>query len=130
MRSFSSSRKWVAVQPHDPEFLRDYDKLADLGGSPAPTLTVREMAISIVELENDSYRRLCEQADELAQVANVDYRRHASLAPIWESWRVDHNHLVEEFDKLKRESRFGRPLYRPQRPSRWGGLIEPVSASG
>jgi hypothetical protein len=30
---------------------------------------------------------------------------------------------VEEFNQLKRESGFGRPLYRPQKPSRWGGLI-------
>ena len=89
-----------------------------------PIVTNGQMIDAITKLENKNYKAFCDQADELAGAAHTDVRRNATLYPLWEEWRLQHNALVDEYDKLKRESRFGPPLYRPQLPSRWSDKID------
>lgn len=107
------------------QFCENYRKIRGFGGSPssAPTMTVHEIAHCIVELENGSYKSFCDQASELDKTLDLDQERRNVLKGLWIEWGQKHNKLVEEFDQLKRETRFGRPLYRPQKPSRWGGMI-------
>lgn len=105
-------------------FCTKAELVLSLGGSPMPVYTVRVLIDAITTLENQTYWRFCQQANELADIAQVDIRCDDELSQLWNDWRQTHNDLVKAFDQLKRESRFPKPLYRPQRESRFGGIVE------
>lgn len=109
------------------EFNESFEKLSTLGGSPMSDLSTEEMIEHLVKLEKGPYQKLCHRGDELAKRAGINVFQDDDLAPLWEKWRESHNALVLEYDELKCESRFGTPLYRPQKESRWGGIVEAPS---
>lgn len=106
------------------EFSEAFKTVARLGGSPIPPIIVGQMIKCITELENEHYKNFWRQSYELAYLAGVDCERDPVLGPLWEKWHVDHNTLVSKYNDLKRVQRYGPPLYRPQKESRWGGIIE------
>lgn len=106
-------------------FNRTYDVLSNLGSSPMPEMTNGEMVESIIRLENENYRKFCDQSYVLGKSLSIKIQTEPDLTNLWGIWCHQHNRLVKEYDILKRESRFGRPLYRPQKPSRWGDAVDP-----
>lgn len=104
-------------------FSENAERLMEYGQSPMPVTTVEQMVNAITALENQTYWRFCEQAKELAAEAGVAIHSDPEIFDIWSKWREAHNGLVESYNALKRESRFPKPLYRPQLASRWGGIV-------
>jgi hypothetical protein len=93
-----------------------YTKLIlGLTDSPGPIITFDKMLDYIFELEKEGYKTFCDQAAEIASVSGVDQR----VDELWTSWRVRHTALVDTYEPIKRDPRFGK-LLRPARPSRWG----------
>lgn len=104
-------------------FCQQYERLSRLVGSPKDTMSIRQMIECVCDLENGSYKRFVDQASELDKALDANNDHRNAIRGLWRDWGERHNRLVEAFDALKRESRYGPPLYRPQRPSRWGGLV-------
>jgi hypothetical protein len=107
-------------------FSEAYNLVEKFGSSPMPVVTNGQMIDCITKLENGNYKQFCDQADDLAKEAGIEIQSEMGLFRLWDEWRHRHNALIEEYDSLKRESRFGSPLYRPQLPSRWGEKIDPL----
>ncbi len=103
-------------------FFGNYEKLSGLLGSPAADLSFEEI-IDCVDGIEKSYETFCGQAGLIA--GGLDYKEHPRFGPMWEVWRETHNEMVEAYEKIRRDVRFGK-LHR-LRPSRWGGIIPPVS---
>lgn len=76
-----------------------------------------------LERTYDSFRA---QSHLISNEGRVDYRRDPKFAAAWDDWRVKHNALVAEYEKIKRDSRFGS-LFRPGQKSEWGGLVGAAS---
>ena len=108
------------------DFWKHYNNLIHGIDSSEPTIRFEALIGCIKGLERNAYRKFCDQADEIAVLGNLDYKRDKSAGPIWEQWRTRHNALVTEYEtKIKTQVRFGK-LFRPLRQSRWGNTIEPA----
>lgn len=55
----------------------------------------------------------------------IEQRRENAIRNAWEHFRESHNQLVDEYNKIKRDVRFGK-LLRPARESRWGPIINAI----
>lgn len=114
------------LQNPDKKELRDfwdnYDRILRGVDSSEPTIRFSALIECIRGLERDSYRRFCEQLNEIADSSGIDYRKDPEIVPLWEDWREHHNALVKEYDKVKRDVRFEK-LFFPRREGRWGGII-------
>ena len=104
-------------------FYGPFDVATSFGGSPLPELSNRELIDCITNLESGAYAEWCKRIDDFALEKGFDPKIHCNFRALWDEWATKHNILVVEYDKLKRESRFPKPLYRPQRPSRWGVIV-------
>ena len=110
-------------------FWDSYEKLSTgLGSSPMAFTSYAEIAECVLRVEG-SYNTFCGQTHLLSNEGKFNYKRHATTASLWEEWRTKHNAMVTAYEKIKRDSRFGKLLFRPVRESRWGGIIEPLDRS-
>ena len=92
-----------------------------------PTIRFDALINCINRLENAAYKNFCDLAEEMAKKINVsDLKSHPTLGPIWEQWREQHNKLVDEHKKVRQNPRFGRKVYRPNKPVHWGEKIPPL----
>ena len=108
-------------------FWDNYEKLSKgLSSSPMAITSYNEIAECVAKIEK-TYDTFCGQTHLLSNERKFDYMRDKLTADLWEEWRAKHNVMVTEFEKIKRDSRFGRVLFRPARESRWGGIIGPPS---
>jgi hypothetical protein len=106
------------------EFWNHYTELtAGLLASPGPIIRFETIIEHIAALESGNYRELSEQMNEFVVLFSLNVRTNATLRPIWLKWVEAHNALVDAFDSIKRDPRFGK-LLRPVRPSRWGDCIQ------
>lgn len=113
---------------HAQTFWRAISKLMDhLGNSPLEYLPFDQM-VDCVEQAERNYKNFCHQTADLAISGGID-RSAPKVQAAWEEWRREHNELTVAYDSIKRESKFGK-LYRPQRPNRWGRVIDPVQEGG
>src|ERR1700683_96093 len=111
------------------EFREHYTALVDgLLASPGPIIRFEAIIEHIAALENGNYMQLSEQLSEFAVIFSMNVRTDANLNPIWLKWVEAHNALIEAYDPIKRDPRFGK-LLRPARPSRWGDCIQIDSAA-
>ncbi|MER9831206.1 hypothetical protein NKJ51_22995 [Mesorhizobium sp. M0134] len=92
-----------------------------LAGSPMEYVPFQELVDCVDQIEK-GYKAFCRQTVELAGSSEKNLLQDQSVREAWEEWREAHNTLVSEYDQVKRESKYGK-LYRPQKPSRWGGPI-------
>lgn len=99
-------------------FWQNYTSLSSgLTDSPGPSIKFEGMIECINELEKEFYKNFCDQAIEVAQSAGIDLKNSAVIAE-WHRWHDHHGKMVDAFEMLKRDIRFGK-LHR-LRPSRWG----------
>lgn len=106
------------------EFWRHYTELtAGLLASPGPIIRFETIIEHIAALENESYRVLSEQRDLLAISFGVNLATDTNLRPVWLKWAQAHNALIDAYEAIKRDPRFGK-LLRPARSSRWGDRIQ------
>jgi hypothetical protein len=107
------------------EFWSNFERLqSGLTESPGPIIKFEAIIDCIAGLEAGSYKKFCEQLDEIANAADINPKANAKLLPIWFEWAQSHNALVNAYNTIKRDPRFGK-LLRPARSSRWG---DPISA--
>ncbi|WP_156949328.1 hypothetical protein [Mesorhizobium sp. WSM1293] len=97
---------------------------ARLAGSPMEHVPFLELIDCVDQIEK-GYKEFCRQTVQLARSSEINFLEDQSVREAWEEWREAHNTLVREYDQVKRESKYGK-LYRPQKPSRWGGIISPL----
>ncbi len=103
--------------------------LGRFGTSPPQSVTKDEM-IGYVHALETGYQAVLDQTQLLAVAAGtIDLATHPDFAPMFERWRLAHNAMVAAFEPIKRDRAFDK-LFRPIRPSRWGGPIEPLTAVG
>jgi hypothetical protein len=106
------------------EFWNHYEALsAGLLASPGPLIRFEAIIEHIAALENENYRVFTEQMNQFAIIFSLNVRTNANLRPVWIKWVEAHNALIEAYEAIKRDPRFGR-LLRPARPSRWGDRIQ------
>jgi hypothetical protein len=89
-----------------------------LSESPGPIINFDAIIDCIFELEKSHHRIFCERSGELIKseaVSIVDPQQ-------WMAWRDSHNALINAYEPIKRDPRFGK-LLRPARPSRWGDTV-------
>jgi hypothetical protein len=100
------------------DFWRNYQTLSSgMTQSPGPIIGFDAIIDCIFELEQGQYRIFCEQSLELRKSGE------ATTSGIhWAAWRDSHNALVDAYEPIKRDPRFGK-LLRPGRPSRWGNKV-------
>jgi hypothetical protein len=91
--------------------------------SPGPLIRFEAIIEHIAALESGNYREFSEQMNGLAITFSMNVRTDANLRPVWLKWVEAHNVLIEAYDPMKRDPRFGK-LLRPARPSRWGDRIQ------
>ncbi|MGH6671469.1 MAG: hypothetical protein ACRECV_05770, partial [Xanthobacteraceae bacterium] len=105
-------------------FWSDYETLSTgLLASPRPLIKFDAIIEHVAALECGNYGLFSEQMNQFAVIFSLDVRTNASLRPVWLKWVEAHNALVEAYDPIKRDPRFGK-LLRPARPSRWGDPIQ------
>lgn len=106
------------------EFWNHYTLLtAGLLASPGPLIRFEAIIEHVAALENRNYKEFSEQLNEFAIAFSINVRTDANLRSIWLKWVEAHNALIEAYDAIKRDPRFGK-LLRPARPSRWGDRIK------
>ncbi|TKV80139.1 hypothetical protein FDV58_18000 [Bradyrhizobium elkanii] len=101
------------------EFWKNYRRLSSgLAESPGPIITFDAIIDCIFELEKSHYKTFCERSLEIIK------SKSASIVDVqqWTEWRDSHNALIDAYEPIKRDPRFGK-LLRPARPSRWGEKI-------
>ena len=108
------------------DFKKGYDAVSGLTDSP-PTFVPFQTMIDGVDLVEKNYWMLCNKGKRVAQETGLDPVSHPELFPRWEDWRKKHNDLIDAYDRIKRDSRFGK-LFRPAKKSRWGDVIAPAPA--
>jgi hypothetical protein len=109
------------------EFWVHYNKLlSGLIESPGPIIKFEAIIDCIAGLERENYRNFCEQRHEIAAAASINPEADVSVRSAWLEWASSHNTLVDAYEPIKRDPRFGK-LLRPVRPSRWGD-IQPLPA--
>jgi hypothetical protein len=112
------------------EFWEQYERLASgLIESPNPIIKFEAIIDCIAALEKDSYKIFSEQFEEIAAPANIDVKTDANVRPTWSEWRERHNALIDAYEAIKRDPRFGK-LLRPARPSRWGNRDDQQKSDG
>lgn len=90
--------------------------------SPGPLISFQDLTACIAKLESGTYAHFCEQGKRLADILEISLSSNNEYSNLWAQWKRKHISLVQEFEKVKRDSRFGQPLHRPARPSRWGSV--------
>jgi hypothetical protein len=96
-------------------FFRLYEGLVE---SPGPIIRFEPLINCIYELESGEYRKALESTKQMLK--EIDTTRNPIMSS-WRIWEYSHRVMVEAYEKIKRDSRFGS-LFRPVRESRWGGL--------
>lgn len=102
------------------EFWKHYDGLSGgLSASPGPILKFEGIIEHIHGLESGSYERFSQQMFEL--FCDLERDKYTAMSKRLSTWRHEHRALVDAYDAIKRDTRFGK-LLRPLRDSRWGRL--------
>src|SRR5207253_5266142 len=98
------------------DFWNSYIRLeSGLQQSPGPIIKFEPMIDCIFELEQQGYKNFCGQYLELTE---SDQLARDALETHWQTWAALHNELIDAYEAIKRDARFGR-LVRPVKPSRW-----------
>lgn len=109
-------------------FNESYRMFAGLANSPPDDLSPTEL-VTAVDLMEKGYAAFVNAGTELARSGMVKPNTDSNLSGHHENWRVRHNAMVEAYDAIKRKRELG-PLYRPLKPSRWGGMVFRTIPSG
>jgi hypothetical protein len=100
-------------------FLGSYGKLClGLTESPGPIMNFEGIIDCIYDLERQEYRDFCGQSGKIADAINTNQKIEECIT----AWRGRHNALIDAYETIKRDSRFGK-LFRPARHSRWGDKV-------
>ena len=111
------------------DFWLYYDRLIQGLDASEPIIKYSAMVDCIRKLEKGAYKNFYAYGEEIAASSGFDYKTDDRTREEWERWRQSHNALIHEYEKIKRDPRFGK-LMVPRRPSRWGDEIRSVRSDG
>jgi hypothetical protein len=113
------ARDGWSAEFYQTEMGKGYLLLDGLSHSPPDDIAGSDLIQSVKIIEKTYAADLVNKTWELASHLDVGM----DLPPICdrlEEWKADHLLMVEAYEQIKRNKAFG-PLFRPLRPSRWGG---------
>ncbi len=119
---------WKGAQDHQKShrFFDSYESLSGLVKDQPSSLPFTKIVECIGQLERFSYQTFCGQTHLISNSEKFEYKKHSRYGPMWEDWRTKHNAMVEAYEKIRRDVRFGS--LHQLRPSNWGGIIPPVQS--
>jgi hypothetical protein len=111
-------------RPNSLAFWIQYQNMVQGIEGSEPTLEFDALVECINRLANGAYKNFCELSGEMARRVTVNNpASHETLGPVWWRWAEKHNQLVDEHMKVRQNPRFGRKVYRPNRPANWGEKV-------
>lgn len=123
------------LRTEPPSFWGSYEELIENIHQSEPTLRFGPMMTNIREMELRGYAPFCARLDDACVAVGLDYRADSDLAPLWEEWRLAHNKLVDEYERIKNDIRYSKPpksqyrsLFWPRKESQWGAAVPSASS--
>ena len=105
------------TRPASQAFWVQYENLVQGIEGCEPTLNFDALVDCINRLGKGAYKDFCDQSEEMGKRAKIsELRSHRVLGPVWWEWANQHNQLVDEHKKVTQNPRFGRKVYRPNKP--------------
>lgn len=103
-------------------FWKNYGNIIHGVDSCDPWIKWDALVDCIKTLERTGYRALRKQVDEIAESAGIELRNDTQISPLWRDWSDKHIALVNEYNKVKSNPRYGKRLFKPLQESRWGEI--------